>query len=61
LRNWEADRSFPTPRSGSGFFRLAGALGVPFERLAEGVEDPAEDEVDEVPEQLARTRKRKAP
>jgi transcriptional regulator with XRE-family HTH domain len=55
LRNWEADRGFPTPRSGTGFLRLAGALGVPFERLAEGVEDPAEDEAG--PEQPRRRRK----
>jgi transcriptional regulator with XRE-family HTH domain len=61
LRNWEADRGFPTPRSGPGFFRLAGALGVPFERLAEGVEDPAENEADEAPEERPRTPKRKAP
>jgi transcriptional regulator with XRE-family HTH domain len=60
LRNWEADRGFPTTRSGPGFFRLAGALGVPFERLAEGTEDPAEEEADEGPEEPPRRRKRKA-
>jgi hypothetical protein len=41
--------------------RLAGALGVPVERLAEGVDDPAEDETDLAPEQPRRTRKRKMP
>jgi putative transcriptional regulator len=40
LRNWEHDRGFPGVAAG---VRLAGALGVPVERLAEGVEDPAED------------------
>jgi transcriptional regulator with XRE-family HTH domain len=39
LRNWEQDRGFPDlPR----LLRLARALGVPVERLAEGVEDSAE-------------------
>jgi transcriptional regulator with XRE-family HTH domain len=63
LRDWESDRGFPTTRSGTGFFRLAGALGVPFERLAEGVEDPAVNEADEAPEERpgARKRKGKAP
>jgi transcriptional regulator with XRE-family HTH domain len=41
LRNWEANRGFPGVQAG---LRLAEALGVPPERLAEGVEDPAEDE-----------------
>jgi transcriptional regulator with XRE-family HTH domain len=41
LRNWEADRGFPNMPA---LLRLAKALGVRVERLAEGVEDPAEDE-----------------
>lgn len=36
LRNWEADRGFPGLPA---LLRLAGALGVPVERFAEGVED----------------------
>ena len=40
LRNWEQDRGMPGPAAA---VRLAGALGVPVERFAEGVEDPAED------------------
>jgi transcriptional regulator with XRE-family HTH domain len=41
LRNWEADRGMPgLPVS----LRLAEALGVPVERFAEGVEDPAGEE-----------------
>jgi transcriptional regulator with XRE-family HTH domain len=41
LRNWDHDRGFPHLRS---LLRMAEVLGVPVERLAEGVEDPAEDE-----------------
>ncbi len=41
LRGWENDRGFPDVAAG---VRLAEALGVPVERLAEGVEDPGEDE-----------------
>jgi transcriptional regulator with XRE-family HTH domain len=41
LRNWENDRGSPTAPA---FLRLAKALGVPAERLAEGVDDPAQDE-----------------
>jgi transcriptional regulator with XRE-family HTH domain len=41
LRNWEGDRGFPGVRAG---LRMAEALGVPVERLAEGVDDPAEEE-----------------
>jgi transcriptional regulator with XRE-family HTH domain len=41
LRNWENDRGFP---SMPALLRLAEALGVPAERLAEGVDDPAENE-----------------
>ena len=42
LRNWEGDRGFPGLPA---LLRLAGALGVPVERFAEGVEDPAELDV----------------
>ena len=41
LRNWENNRGFPGP---AACLRLAEALGVPVERLAEGVNDPAENE-----------------
>jgi transcriptional regulator with XRE-family HTH domain len=41
LRNWENDRGFPGLAAS---LRLAAALGVPVERLAEGVDDPAEEE-----------------
>jgi putative transcriptional regulator len=42
LRNWENGRGFPGLAAG---LRMAEVLGVPVERIAEGVEDPAEDEV----------------
>jgi transcriptional regulator with XRE-family HTH domain len=41
LRGWEGDRGFPGRQAA---LRLAAALGVPVERFAEGVEDPAADE-----------------
>ena len=41
LRNWEGDRGFPGVQAG---LRLAEGLGVSLGRLAEGVNDPAEDE-----------------
>jgi transcriptional regulator with XRE-family HTH domain len=41
LRNWGADRGFPGLPA---LLRLAGALGVPVERFARGVEGPAGDE-----------------
>ena len=41
LRNWEGDRGMPGLPV---LLRLAGALGVPVERFAEGLEDPAGDE-----------------
>jgi transcriptional regulator with XRE-family HTH domain len=56
LRGWEADRDFPGPAAG---LRLAGALGVTLERLAEGVEDTAEDEA-LTEEESRRRRKGKA-
>jgi putative transcriptional regulator len=41
LRNWENDRGFPGVPAG---MRLAEALGVPAERFAAGVDDPAGDD-----------------
>jgi transcriptional regulator with XRE-family HTH domain len=41
LRNWENGRGFPGVPA---FLRLAEALGVPAERLAEGVDDPDQEE-----------------
>jgi len=41
LRGWEAGRGMPGLPA---LLRLAHALGVPPERFAEGVEDPAGDE-----------------
>jgi transcriptional regulator with XRE-family HTH domain len=41
LRHWEANRGFPNLPA---LLRLARVLGVSLERLAEGVEDPAERE-----------------
>ena len=55
LRNWEGDRGFPHPRA---FVSLAGALGVSQRRLAEGVEDPA-DEDEAVAEEGEAGRRRK--
>ena len=56
LRHWENDRGFPgVPAS----LRLAEALGVPAERLAEGVDDPAEDQPGPVQKQPHRTPKGK--
>jgi transcriptional regulator with XRE-family HTH domain len=53
LRGWEGDRGFPTLPAA---LRLAEALGVPVERFAEGVEDPAEDEP--APEEKPRRRRK---
>jgi transcriptional regulator with XRE-family HTH domain len=41
LRNWESDRGFPDLPA---LLRLARVLGVPVEQIAQGVEDPAEEE-----------------
>jgi transcriptional regulator with XRE-family HTH domain len=41
LRGWEGGRGFPDLPT---LLRLAQALAVPVERLAEGVDDPAEEE-----------------
>jgi transcriptional regulator with XRE-family HTH domain len=54
LRNWEGDRGFPTL---AALYGLAGALGVTVERLAEGVDDPAEDGP-EVPDRRGRQAQR---
>ena len=54
LRHWENGRGFP---SMAAFLRLAEALGVPAERLAEGVDDPA-GEATEPPETMRRRTRR---
>jgi transcriptional regulator with XRE-family HTH domain len=46
LGNWEGDRGMPGLPA---LVRLAAALGVPVERFAEGVEDPAERDADPGP------------
>jgi transcriptional regulator with XRE-family HTH domain len=58
LRNWEADRGFPGLPA---LLRLAGALGVPVERLAEGVEEPAGEEAGPAQEKPRRARKGQSP
>jgi transcriptional regulator with XRE-family HTH domain len=58
LRNWEAYRGFPGLPA---LLRLAGALGVPVERFAEGVDDPAGDETGPAGGRPRRTRKGKTP
>jgi transcriptional regulator with XRE-family HTH domain len=55
LRGWETDRGFPNINA---LLRLAKALGVRVERLAEGVDDPAADE-DEGRAEKPRRRPRK--
>jgi DNA-binding XRE family transcriptional regulator len=57
LRSWEGDRGFPGVRAG---LRLAEALGVTLERLAEGVEDTADDEALAAVEESRRRPKGKA-
>jgi transcriptional regulator with XRE-family HTH domain len=52
LRNWENDRGFPTL---AALVRLAGVVGVPLERFADGVEDPARDEAQSGQEEPHRT------
>jgi transcriptional regulator with XRE-family HTH domain len=56
LRNWEGGRGMPGLPV---LLRLAGALGVPVERFAEGVEDPAEEELEPAPERPRRPPKEK--
>jgi transcriptional regulator with XRE-family HTH domain len=58
LRNWEGDRGMPGL---AACLRLAEALGVPVERLAEGVEDAPEDEPAAPPEKPCRRRKGQTP
>jgi transcriptional regulator with XRE-family HTH domain len=58
LRNWEGERGFPSVAAG---LRLAGALGVAVVRLAEGVEDLAEDGPEPAGARPQRVRKGKAP
>jgi transcriptional regulator with XRE-family HTH domain len=53
LGGWEADRGIPDLPAA---LRLAGALGVPVERLAEGVEDPAGEEGEAGPPRFPRPR-----
>ena len=58
LRHWEGDCGFPGLPA---LLRLAGALGVPVERFAEGVEDPPGDETGTAGGRPRRVRKGKAP
>jgi hypothetical protein len=58
LRNEASDRGMPDLPAA---LRLAAALGVPVERFAEGVEDPAEDDPAAPQAKPRRRRKGKAP
>jgi transcriptional regulator with XRE-family HTH domain len=58
LRNWENDRGFPGL---AACLRLAQALGVRVERLAEGVEDPAGEGPEPAPQKPRRARRGKPP
>jgi putative transcriptional regulator len=58
LRNWENDYGMPGLPV---LLRLANALGVPVERFAEGIEDPAGDELKLAQRKPRRTRKGKTP
>jgi hypothetical protein len=58
LRNGEAGGGFPGLPA---LLRLAGALGVPVERLAEGVEDPAGQEAAPAEGEPRRARQGRAP
>jgi transcriptional regulator with XRE-family HTH domain len=51
LRNWEHDRGFPHL---CALLRMAEALGVTIERIAEGVEDPVEEEAEAAEEKPRR-------
>jgi transcriptional regulator with XRE-family HTH domain len=55
VRNWEGDRGFPDLPAGR---RLAAALGVPAERFAEGVDDPAAEPALEIPHRRQKGRRR---
>jgi transcriptional regulator with XRE-family HTH domain len=56
LRNWEGDRGFPNLPA---LLRIAEVLGVPLERIAEGVTDPVEEELETPPEKPRRPGKGK--
>ena len=56
LRDWENDRGFPAMPA---ILRLAKALGVTAERLAEGVEDPAGEDPAPAPEKPRLVRNRR--
>ena len=58
LRRWEANRGLPGLPA---LLRLAQALGVPPERFAEGVEDPAGDEPEPGGPEPRPVRKERAP
>jgi transcriptional regulator with XRE-family HTH domain len=58
LRNWEDDRGF---LGGPAFMRLAEALGVTPERLAEGVDDSAGEEAEAEPPLEAPKRRGRKP
>jgi putative transcriptional regulator len=58
LRHWENGRGFPGVPA---FLRLAEVLGVPAERLAEGVDDPAEEESEPGAEESPGKRHGRAP
>jgi transcriptional regulator with XRE-family HTH domain len=58
LRHWEGGRGFPGL---AACLRLAKALGVSVERLAQGVEDPADEEPESAPQKPRRARRRKPP
>ncbi len=57
LRNWEADQGFPGVR---GLMWMARAMGVPVERLAVGVEDPAGQGAEPAEGEVHRARKGRA-
>jgi hypothetical protein len=58
LRHWEGGRGFPGL---AACLRLAKALGVSVERLAQGVEDPADEEPESAPQKPRRKRRGKPP
>jgi transcriptional regulator with XRE-family HTH domain len=58
VRNWEGDRGFPGL---AACLRLAAALGVPLERFAEGVEDPADLDADHGPTPMKKGRAGRLP
>ncbi len=58
LRHWEHDCGFPGVPA---FLRLAQALGVPAERLAEEVDEPAEEGAEPGEAKARQTGKRRTP